>query len=71
MAESELATYRSKRDFTKTAEPNDRSTVASSNRLRFVIQKHAADAPPLRSAAGTRRRVQVMGGDPRALARSA
>jgi bifunctional non-homologous end joining protein LigD len=37
-----LATYRSKRDFTKTTEPSDRSTVAPSNRLRYVIQKHAA-----------------------------
>jgi len=37
-----LATYRSKRDFTKTAEPSDVSAVALSNRLRFVVQKHAA-----------------------------
>jgi bifunctional non-homologous end joining protein LigD len=37
-----LAPYRSKRDFTKTAEPSDKSAVAPSNRLRFVVQKHDA-----------------------------
>src|SRR5580692_6821569 len=42
MSDGKLGTYRSKRDFTKTAEPSDRSSVALSNRLRFVIQKHAA-----------------------------
>src|SRR5665213_1981592 len=42
MSDTNLATYRGKRDFTKTAEPNDSSSVAPSNRLRFVIQKHAA-----------------------------
>src|SRR5580700_10150493 len=42
MSGGKLAPYRSKRDFTKTAEPSDRSTVAPSNRLRFVVQKHAA-----------------------------
>ncbi|MBV9554243.1 MAG: non-homologous end-joining DNA ligase, partial [Alphaproteobacteria bacterium] len=42
MSDGKLATYRKKRDFTKTAEPSDRSTVAPSNRLRYVIQKHAA-----------------------------
>ncbi len=36
-----LATYRSKRNFAKTAEPED-EPVAPSNRLRFVVQKHAA-----------------------------
>jgi bifunctional non-homologous end joining protein LigD len=39
---STLARYRTKRDFTKTTEPSDAATVAPSNRLRFVIQKHAA-----------------------------
>jgi bifunctional non-homologous end joining protein LigD len=42
MSDRKLAPYRSKRDFTKTAEPNDRSSVAPSNRLRYVIQKHDA-----------------------------
>jgi bifunctional non-homologous end joining protein LigD len=42
MSEGGLATYRSKRDFTRTAEPSDRSSVAPSDRRRFVIQKHAA-----------------------------
>ena len=35
MSDGKLATYRKKRDFTKTAEPSDRSTVAPSNRLRY------------------------------------
>ena len=42
MAKKALATYRKKRDFTKTAEPSGEHTVAPSDRLRFVIQKHAA-----------------------------
>src|SRR5271170_1895726 len=42
MSDTKLSPYRSKRDFTKTAEPSDRSSVAPSQRLRFVIQKHAA-----------------------------
>ncbi len=42
MSDGKLAPYRSKRDFSKTAEPSDTSTVAPSNRLRYVIQKHAA-----------------------------
>jgi bifunctional non-homologous end joining protein LigD len=42
MSGGKLAPYRSKRDFTKTAEPSDRSTVAPSYRLRYVVQKHAA-----------------------------
>jgi bifunctional non-homologous end joining protein LigD len=37
-----LATYRAKRDFRKTAEPTGESATSSSNRLRYVIQKHAA-----------------------------
>jgi bifunctional non-homologous end joining protein LigD len=35
-------TYQAKRDFTKTSEPRGDAKVASSRRLRFVIQKHAA-----------------------------
>ena len=42
MSDEKLASYRSRRDFSKTAEPSDTSTVAPSNRLRYVIQKHAA-----------------------------
>jgi len=42
MAEAKLKTYRSMRDFTKTAEPSGERTVAQASRLRFVIQKHAA-----------------------------
>ena len=36
-----LSTYRKKRDFAKTAEPSG-GKVETSNRLRFVIQKHDA-----------------------------
>jgi bifunctional non-homologous end joining protein LigD len=43
MAASKLATYKSKRDFAKTAEPSgDEDAVAPSNQRRFVVQKHAA-----------------------------
>ncbi|MBV8682685.1 MAG: DNA ligase D [Caulobacteraceae bacterium] len=43
MAETKLARYRQKRDFAKTAEPSgDETLTAPSNRLRYVIQKHAA-----------------------------
>src|SRR5271166_3743578 len=42
MAKKALATYREKRDFSKTAEPSGERVVASSSRLRFVVQKHAA-----------------------------
>src|SRR5579864_261918 len=42
MASSSLSRYQSKRDFSKTAEPSGDTTVASSQQLRFVIQKHAA-----------------------------
>ena len=37
-----LATYRSKRDFEKTAEPSGSAVVASGKGLRFVIQRHDA-----------------------------
>lgn len=37
-----LQAYRAKRDFQKTREPGDDAPVASSDRLRFVIQKHDA-----------------------------
>ena len=42
MAKNNLSRYQSKRDFSKTAEPSGESAVASSDRRRFVIQKHAA-----------------------------
>ncbi len=43
-ARAQLAEYRKKRDFTRTAEPSGDAASASrpSGRLRFVIQKHAA-----------------------------
>lgn len=37
-----LAAYRAKRDFSKTAEPSGALEVAPAERLRFVVQKHAA-----------------------------
>jgi bifunctional non-homologous end joining protein LigD len=37
-----LARYRSMRDFAKTAEPAGAEHTQASNRLRFVVQKHAA-----------------------------
>jgi bifunctional non-homologous end joining protein LigD len=37
-----LSTYRAKRDFTRTAEPSGDRKVKPAERLRFVIQKHAA-----------------------------
>jgi len=42
MAKAALTVYRTKRDFSKTAEPSGDHRVASSPRLRFVVQKHAA-----------------------------
>ncbi|EKS32101.1 DNA ligase D [Afipia clevelandensis] len=42
MAQKQLKVYRTKRDFTKTAEPSGRSSVAPSKTRRFVIQKHDA-----------------------------
>jgi bifunctional non-homologous end joining protein LigD len=37
-----LSPYRTKRDFSKTAEPSGQQRVAPSARLRFVVQKHDA-----------------------------
>ena len=42
VADGKLSKYRSKRDFSKTAEPSGESAVAPSARRRFVIQKHDA-----------------------------
>jgi bifunctional non-homologous end joining protein LigD len=42
MASEKLSTYRQKRDFKKTREPSGQTEVRSSNRRRFVIQKHDA-----------------------------
>ncbi len=43
MAKTKLARYREKRDFEQTAEPSgENPAVAGSERLRFVIQRHAA-----------------------------
>jgi bifunctional non-homologous end joining protein LigD len=41
-ARTQLAEYRKKRDFSKTAEPSGDREAPDSSRLRFVIQKHAA-----------------------------
>ena len=41
-ARSQLAEYRRKRDFSKTAEPSGDREAPDAGRLRFVIQKHAA-----------------------------
>src|ERR1700723_2971970 len=42
LAKPALSVYRAKRDFSKTGEPSGSVRAASSPRLRFVIQKHAA-----------------------------
>lgn len=42
MAQKKLKVYRTKRDFTKTAEPSGRTPVAPAKARRFVIQKHDA-----------------------------
>ena len=42
MAKPALSTYRSKRDFKKTAEPSGDRRVAPSAQLRFVVQRHDA-----------------------------
>jgi bifunctional non-homologous end joining protein LigD len=42
LAKPALTVYRTKRDFSKTAEPTGQHRVAPSSRLRFVVQKHAA-----------------------------
>jgi bifunctional non-homologous end joining protein LigD len=42
VAKPALTVYRTKRDFSKTAEPAGDHRVAPSLRLRFVVQKHAA-----------------------------
>ena len=42
MKKGRTFTYRAKRDFTKTKEPSGETSPVKSNRLRFVIQKHAA-----------------------------
>lgn len=42
MAKKQLKVYRTKRDFTKTAEPSGQTAVAPSKTRRFVIQKHDA-----------------------------
>jgi bifunctional non-homologous end joining protein LigD len=42
VAPARLATYDAKRDFSRTREPSGASRAAASERLRFVVQKHAA-----------------------------
>ncbi|MDQ3120086.1 MAG: hypothetical protein M3Q89_11055, partial [Verrucomicrobiota bacterium] len=41
-AQGQLAEYRRKRDFTKTAEPSGADSAPGEGVLRFVVQKHAA-----------------------------
>src|SRR5437870_5576323 len=42
MAKKQLAKYRAKRNFKKTAEPSGKREVAPAPALRYVIQKHDA-----------------------------
>jgi bifunctional non-homologous end joining protein LigD len=42
LPDGKLAKYRSKRDFSRTAEPSGDAAPAPSGQLRYVIQKHAA-----------------------------
>lgn len=42
MAADKLSTYKKKREFKETQEPSGAAAVKPSNRLRFIIQKHAA-----------------------------
>ena len=42
MASDKLSKYKQKRDFLKTPEPSGQATLKTSNRRRFVIQKHDA-----------------------------
>jgi bifunctional non-homologous end joining protein LigD len=42
VAKKKLASYRAKRDFSRTAEPSGAEVVAPARALRFVVQKHAA-----------------------------
>ena len=42
MPSDKLSTYKSKRDFEKTAEPSGQGKVRGDNRRRFIIQKHDA-----------------------------
>jgi len=42
MASSKLATYRAKRNFTRTAEPSGAKAAPAAARLRYVVQKHDA-----------------------------
>ena len=42
MATKKLEAYRAKRDFSRTSEPSGETALDPTNRLRFVIQKHAA-----------------------------
>ena len=71
VANRKLTTYQAKRDFAQTQEPSGETPVAAADRLRFVIQKHAATRLHYDLRLELRRGVQVLGGDARALARSA
>ena len=71
MPSKKLAAYRAKRDFSRTREPSGDEKVAAAPQLRFVIQKHAATRLHYDFRLELERRLQVLGGDARALARSA
>ncbi len=71
MALKKLSTYRKKRDFGKTAEPSGDVRVAPAKQRRFVIQKHDATRLHYDLQARIRRRLQILGGHQRAVARSA
>src|SRR5216683_8335594 len=42
MRKDNLATYRAKRDFSRTEEPSGKAAVAAGQALRFVVQRHDA-----------------------------
>jgi bifunctional non-homologous end joining protein LigD len=42
MAKKQLATYRGKRDFTRTREPSGNTEIRADRQRRFVVQKHDA-----------------------------
>ncbi len=71
MPDKKLSAYHAKRDFTQTREPSGerpRQGLRTPPLRHPEARRHPA---ALRPAAGTRRRVQVLGGDPRPVARPA
>ena len=66
-----LSIYRKKRDFEKTAEPSGDDGGKAVQPAAVRHPEARRHPPALRSQAGVRRRLQVLGGDARPLARSA